>query len=173
MKNLINKIFLILFILLITSCVTRAVFEIKSFEKSEGDDDFHVITVDSDRVKQECVFLNAEAENKWRHQYMMYVLNSKNEVIPIIYSLHQEKSVCLAHLKKVEKILKKNVQVEVCARDKFQIDVTSEERAQDFGRLGKHHVHYDYLTFDSICSSKECYRVNEASTKTCPGFKKL
>ena len=151
-----------------TSCITRSVFEIDSFEKYEGEDDLHIITVDSDRIKQECVFLDAEAENKWRHQYMMYVLNSKLEVIPIIYSLHQEKSVCLAHLKKVEKVLTKNVQVEICAKDKFHIYPTSEERSQDFGKLGKHHVRYDYLTFDSICSSKECYRVNDAGTKSCP-----
>jgi hypothetical protein len=158
MKNLKNNFFLLLTFSFF-GCVTQSVFEINSFPSKDGYDDYHAIKVNSNRIVQECLFLNAEDENKWRHQYTMYVLNDKGEVIPVMYSIHQEKSVCLAHLKKVEKILKKDQQVKLCVKDKLTADI-SDSTLYDFGALGKHFARYDLLTFESICNSSECYNYN-------------
>ena len=83
----------------------KTVFEINSFDTKTSADNLHVLTVTSTHVRQECIFLNAEAENKWRHQYIMYILNGSGEVIPVMSSIHQEKSVCMEQLSKIEKIL--------------------------------------------------------------------
>lgn len=171
MKNLKNKIYVFIFIFSLSGCKTKDVFEIKSFDSRTGSGELHILTVKSDHVKQECIFLNAEDENKWRHQYMMYILNSNNEVIPVMYSVHQEKSVCLEHLKKVEKILKKYPQVKMCLREKIEKDSTS-NMIQNFEIYGSRPVKFEMLTFDSICSSGECYTDNAAWKETCPGFKK-
>lgn len=148
----------------------RQPFEVNSFDSKHYPKELHILSVDSNRVKHECLFLNAEAENRWRNQYMMYVLGD-NSVIPVMYFINQEKSVCLEHLKKVEKILKNSSQVKMCLRGELKKDLTETE-VQDFGYLGKHPVKFESLTFDSICSSKECYNANEAWTETCPGFQK-
>lgn len=161
MRNLKNN-FLILLIFASLGCTTQKIFEIKSFPSSNGYDDFHAITVSSNRISQKCLFLNAEDENKWRHQYMMYVLNDKDEVLPVMYSIHQEKSVCLEHLKKIEKIIKKDSQVKLCVKDKLKTDA-SDSTLYDFGAFGKHSARYDLLTFDSICNSSDCYSYNQKS----------
>ena len=166
-----KKSFLIAFFLLITDCVSQKKFAIEKVLTNPTYDDLHIIKTQPDRIIQECLFLDAEAENKWRHQYSMYILNDKNEVIPVTYSIHLEKSVCLEHSKKVEKILKNTSEVTLCLRDKFTIDPNNSEK-QDFGKLGQHQIKYEYLTFDSICNSKECYSVSDTFTTTCPGFKK-
>ncbi|AZZ38140.1 hypothetical protein CIK05_15465 [Bdellovibrio sp. qaytius] len=171
MQNLKNSVYLSFFIFLLFGCKSNDAFRIDSFDTKSYPKELHVLTVASNHVKQECLFLNAEAENKWRHQYMMYILNNNSEVIPVMYSIHQEKSVCLEHLKKVEKILNKHTQVKMCLRDVLKKDPTNNE-IQDFGSLGKHPVTFESLTFDSICSSKDCYSVNDSWTETCPGFKK-
>lgn len=149
----------------------KTVFEINSFDTKTSADNLHVLTVTSTHVRQECIFLNAEAENKWRHQYIMYILNGSGEVIPVMSSIHQEKSVCMEQLSKIEKILNKNPKVEMCLRDSLKKDLTNTEM-QDYGVLGKHRVVFEVLTFDSICASKDCYSVNDVWTETCPGFKK-
>lgn len=166
-----SKILTSVFIVLLFSCKSKDVFEIKSYHTKNYHNELHTLTVSYTHIKQECLFLNAEAENKWRHQYMMYILNNNNEVIPVMYSIHQEKSVCLEHLKKVEKILKKSSTVKMCLRGALRSDSTSSE-VQDFGSLGKYPVIFESLTFDSICASAECYAVNDIWTETCPGFKK-
>lgn len=167
-KNSIYSFFVIFFLF---SCKTKNVFEINSFDTKTSASNLHILTVTSNHVKQECIFLNAEAENKWRHQYVMYILNNNDEVIPVMYYIHQEKSVCLEHLKKIETILNKHPNVKMCLRDTLTKDLTSNEM-QDFGVLGKHRVAFEALTFDSICASKECYSVNDSWTETCPGFEK-
>ena len=171
MTYLKSKIFASTFITLVFSCTSKGVFEMNSFDTKNYSNELHTLTVSSYNIKHECLFLDAEAENKWRHQYMMYILNNNKEVIPVMYSIHQEKSVCLEHLKKVEKILKKSSTVKMCLRGSFRKDSTSGE-VQDFGSLGKHPVIFESLTFDSICASKECYSVNDTWTETCPGFTK-
>lgn len=161
MKNLKNNLFVLLTFTFL-GCATQKNFRINSFPSTDGYDDFHAITVNSNRIIQKCLFLDAEDENKWRHQYIMYVLNDNDEVIPIMYSIHQEKSICLAHLKKIEKILKKDPQVRLCVKDKLTADV-SDSTLYDFGTLGKHFARYDLLTFDSICNSSDCYNYNQRS----------
>lgn len=174
MPNLKNNCYFLSFISIfsLTGCQTKDVFELSSFDTKNSPKALHVVTVNSDHIKQECLFLDAEAENNWRHQYMMYILNKDNEVIPVMYAIHQEKSVCLEHFKNVEKILHQDSIIKMCLRDKLKNDPISNE-IQDFGLLGKHPVTFESLTFDSICSSKNCFNVNEAWTETCPGFKKL
>lgn len=172
MENLKSKLFLFAFFLLITDCVSQNKFEIKKLPTNPDYEDLHIVKTQPDRIIQECLFLDAEAENKWRHQYSMYILNDKNEVIPVMYSIHLEKSVCLEHSKEVEKILNNTSDVTLCLRDKFKKDSDNLEK-QDFGKLGSHQVKYKSLTFDSICNSKNCYGVSETFTTTCPGFKKF
>lgn len=171
MENLKSKIFLFASFLLITDCVSQKKFEIKKIQTNLDYDDLHVVITQPDRIIQECLFLDAEAENKWRHQYSMYILNEKNEVIPVTYSIHLEKSVCLEHSKEVEKILKNTTEVTLCLREKFKKDPDSLEK-QNFGKLGQHQIKYKYLTFDSICSAKKCYGVSDTWKTTCPGFKR-
>ncbi len=122
MKNLKSKSFLTAFILLVTNCVSQKKFEIKKILTNPTYDDLHIVKIQPDRIIQECLFLDAEAENKWRHQYSMFILNDNHEVIPITYSIHLEKSVCLEHAKKVDKILKNTSEVTHCLRDKFTKD---------------------------------------------------
>lgn len=161
MKNLKNNLLLLLSFTSL-GCATQKIFEISSFPSADGYDDFHSITVNSNRISQMCLFLDAEDENKWRHQYMMYVLDNNDEVIPVVYTIHQEKSICLAHLKKIEKIIKNDPQVKLCVKDKLTANV-SDRTLYDFGSLGKHYARYDLLTFDSICNSIDCYNYNQRS----------
>jgi hypothetical protein len=143
-------IFLILSILL-CGCQSSQDFKMTSLQKKE----LNVIETNSDRIIQECYFMNAEKENNWRHQYILSILNDKNEVIPVYYPLNQEKSACLDQLKKVEKILKKESRVRLCTRDRLEkILDGSEPEVHNFGNLGKHESPYHALTFDTICNSK-------------------
>lgn len=96
-----NSIFLVLVVLL-CSCQNTHSFKMSILEKEE----LSVVEIDRNRIIQECYFMNAEKENNWRHQYILYMLNEKNEAIPAFYPTNQGKEECLAHLKKVEKILK-------------------------------------------------------------------
>lgn len=101
----------------------------------------------------------------------MYILNHKNEVLWAMYPTNQGDEECLSHLKKVEKIFKKQAQVRMCLRGEYKKDKEQLEM-RDFGKLGKHKDTYDSMQFDSICNSKECYSINETWTTTCPGFVK-
>ncbi len=170
MKNLnLNSILLLILSIMLSSCQSTQKFKMTSQQKEE----LNIIETDSNRIIQECYFMNAEKENNWRHQYILNILNDKNEVIPIYYPLNQEKSACVAQLKKIEKILKKESRVRLCARDQLEkILDGSEPEIHDFGYLGKHESPYHALTFDTICNSKECYSISDTWTYTCPGFKK-
>jgi len=172
MINLRNKFISIITVLFLVSCKTKDVFEIKVYSLNNESNALNVVTVSPKNIIHECIFLNAEAENKWRHQYMMYILNDQKEVIPVMYAIHQEKSVCNEHLKKVEKIMKQNDLVRLCLRDEFKNDSTSVELIKfgQLGQLGQFPIKFEPLTFGSICSADKCYNSNSAWTHTCPGF---
>ena len=165
-----SNLLLVLFVVVMSSCQSTQKFKMTMLEK----DELSVFEIDSNRAIQECYFMNAEKENNWRHQYSLNMLNEKNEVISAFYPTNQGKQECLTHLKKVEKILKKEPRVRLCIRgrlkkmdkDKFNSEV------HDFGTLGKHESPYYALTFDTICNSKECYGISDTWTSTCPSFKK-
>lgn len=171
MKNLKRNNYLFsIFLILLCSCQSTQKFKMTTLEKKE----LNIIDVDTNRIIQECYFMNAERENKWRHQYILNILNEKNEVIPVHYPTNQGKPECLAHLKKVEKILKKERRVRLCVRnrlEKMNMDDSPPE-FYDFGALGKHESPYYSLTFDTICNSKECFSISDTWTYTCPGFGK-
>ncbi len=168
MTNLKNN--LLFLFLLLSGCQTPKPFEIKSFEKEE----LHIVKVSSDRVKQECYFLNAEKENKWRHQYFLYILNNGNEVIAAMHPINQDDDQCRIQKTKIEKILKEDSKVTLCLRD---VLIKNSEKSTpdiyiDFGSYGKHSSSYTYLTLDTICNSKQCFSISETWTDTCPGVKK-
>lgn len=169
MLNLKNSLLLTTFLYL--SCVTRAPFEISSSLNQKTSEDFHVVKVSANHIRQECVFLDAEDENKWRHQYMMYILNDQNEVIEVLHSINQAKSVCKSQMNEVSKILKRSLVVTLCLRGKLEKDLTNSE-FQVFEHSKKFPVRYSFLTFDSVCNSKDCFSVNDAWKYTCPGFVK-
>jgi hypothetical protein len=138
-----------------------------------GYDDIQVVEIDRNRIIHECYFMNAEAENNWRHQYILYILNEKNEVIPVFYPTNQGKAECMAHLKKVERILRNAERLKLCVHDPLEWydDSKFALELHDFGSLGKHSSPYNALRFDRICSSKECYRLEDVYSRTCPTFK--
>jgi hypothetical protein len=173
MKNLKNSLFFMACALTF-GCQTSKVFEIKTHLDKDGSgrlSDLQVVSINSDRIRHECYFMNAETENNWRHQYFMYILNDKNEVISAMYPTNQDDEDCLSHLKKVEKVFKKVSKVKMCLRGEYK-KISELNELYDFGQLGQHKESYSPMNFDSICSEKECYSVNETWTKTCPGFVK-
>lgn len=162
-----NLIFLVL-IALLYSCQSNLGFKMTALEKEE----LYIIEIDRNRIIQECYFMNAEKENNWRHQYILYMLNEKKEAVPVFYPTNQGKQECLVHLKKVEKILKKEPRVKLCVRNRLEkmISDKSDPETHDFGSLGKHESPYFALTFDTICNSKECYSISDTWTYTCPAL---
>lgn len=173
MEYLKNRILLILFCIFASGCLSTKAFDIRT-EHIEGLN-FQIIDVASNRVRQECIFLDAEAENNWRHQYLMFVLNDRNQVLEIAYDINMDKESCREQIAEVQKILKTDPYVKLCARDELK-EKTSEkgswEDKVEFRSFGVHQVHFESLTFDSICNSKTCYGDNSAWTYTCPGFPK-
>ena len=159
---------LILIISLAIGCQSNKSFQITTDEKKE----LHIIEIDTNRITQECYFMNAEKENNWRHQYVLHILNKQNEVISLYNPTNQGKQECLAHLNKVRKILKKELRVKLCARDILEKRNNKEviPETLDFGPLGKHKSPYNGITFDSICNSKECYSISDTWTYTCPAL---
>lgn len=177
MQNLKNNLFLTIFVLLVSACQSTPVFKITTFPQPNRSNlyDLHVIEVVSNRIQQKCLFFDAEAENKWRHQYFMYILNDKNEVLTIMQSTNQDKDSCQLQLNKIEKILKQELQVKICVRDELKRNVSqSEDQGEfiEFGTLGRHKVVYEAPTLDSICNSKKCFSNNNVWVNTCPGFVK-
>ncbi len=177
MQNLKSDLLIIVFLFILSACQTGKVFEIETFPASpkSNQEDLQVIRVKSDRVQQECLFYNAEGENKWRHQYSMYILNDKNEALEIMQSTNQDKETCQKQLKKIEKILRKEPKVYLCVRD--QLKKESDRNAYptglvNFGALGKFKITYETLWLDSVCNSKECFSNNSVWANTCPGFVK-
>lgn len=169
MKNLKNKLLFILF--LNFSCASKQSFIIKSFHTETSSEELHTVKVNSSRIQQKCSFLNAEDENKWRHQYTMYILNDQNEIIEILHPIHQDKNSCLSQIKEISKIIKEEKTVDLCLRGNLKKDLNTNE-IYEFHVSEKYPIIYSFLTFDSICSSKKCYSINEAWKETCPGFKK-
>jgi hypothetical protein len=165
-----NSLLFLILLVLISGCQSTPSFKMTTLEREE----LHIIETNSNRVIQECYFMNAEKENNWRHQYSLNMLNEKNEVISAFYPTNQGKKECLEHLKKVEKILKNQSRVRLCVRDRLKkmIDDHSDPEVHDFKTLGKHESPYYALTFDTICNSKECYSISDTWTYTCPVFKR-
>lgn len=170
MSFLRSKLTFLIAIQLLASCQSKSNFEIISYEKKE----LHVVKVSSGRVVQQCYFLNAEKENNWRHQYLLHILNDKNEVITAMHPVNQDDDQCNTQMKKIAKILKQEPQVTLCLRDALEkeSDAGITPDIQDFGSLGKHTSPYDYLTFDTICNSRQCYSISNTWTYTCPEVKK-
>jgi hypothetical protein len=171
MKNLKrNSSLFLTLIVLISGCQSTQNFKMTTLEKEE----LHIVEINSNRVSQECYFMNAEKENSWRHQYALYMLNENQEVIPVYNPTNQSKDECMAHLKKVERVLKNESRVKLCVRDKLEKRTDKETVLipHDFGPLGKFKSTYKGLTFDTICSSQKCHSISDTWTRTCPGFKR-
>lgn len=174
MLNLkVSNLILIITLCFSFSCQSTPNFKMNDLEKLK----LYEIEVDSRRIIQECYFMNAEKENNWRHQYILYILNEKNEAIPVYNPTNQDKDQCLAHFKKVERILKTTDRVKLCIRDRLEKISNPQDypyELHDFGPLGKHESPYHALTFDTICSSdnksKQCVSLSKTWTYTCPSF---
>lgn len=167
-----NNLFLLLFTTLVSACQSTRVFRMETFQNQNGD--LHIIHTNSDHVRQRCLFLNAEKENNWRHQYFIYVLNDKNEVLEIMKSTHTDGDFCRSQVHSIEKVLREEPQAKICVRDEVKKIHGPETQKEliSFGPLGEHKVTYEGLTFDSICNSKKCVGNNSAWIDTCPGFAK-
>ena len=171
MQNLKIRSTLFLILIFILSCQSLVVYNIKTFHTNA--DELHVIQTKSNRIIQNCLFLDAEKENKWRHQYFMYVLNDKNQVIEIMQSTHQDKETCEAQIQSIKKLIKAEPAVKLCLRGELKnyiADSISKNEIKDFNQLGKHELSFESLTLDSICNSKTCVSNNAAWVNTCPGF---
>jgi len=171
MLNLKNRMAFILPCILSLGCQSRYKIETYHIE----DQEFHVIQIPVNRVKQQCLFLNAEDEGKWRHQYLMLVLNANNDTMEITDPLNMDIESCKKQILEIEKIMKVESIVNLCVRGPLKMNTTHDGSwldTVDFGFLGVHHVRYESLTFDTICNSKKCYGDNSAYTYTCPGFTK-
>lgn len=172
MQNLKNNFSLLFLVLLISACQSQPTFRIESFRYPN--EELHIVRINADRVQQKCLYMNAEGDNNWRHQYFMYVLNEKSEVMEIMASIHMDGESCHTQLAAIDKILKAEPNVKVCARDgiKTKSSPGNQKELVPFGALGQHPVTQDGLTFDTICNSKKCVGDNSAWVKTCPGFPK-
>jgi hypothetical protein len=164
-KNL-NKVLFASIFLTILGCQATRGFQMTKLKNQE----LNVVSVDTRRIIHECYFLNAEKENQWRHQYVLYMLNENNEAIPVFYPINQDKDQCMSHLNKVARVLKNQNQVKLCVRGTLQKMVEPEVKLMDhdFGPLGRHKSPYNALIFDTICDSKECFSIRDTWTHTCP-----
>jgi hypothetical protein len=173
MRHLKSKSIVLLLYFYVAGCQSAPVFNLKTFHTNG--DDLHVIFVSSDRVQQKCLFFDAEAENNWRHQYLMYILSDKNEVLEIMQSTNQDKITCESQISTIEKILQAEPQVRLCVRSELKKnsqDSEVQKKPIRFGTLGDHKVSYESLTLDSVCNSKKCVSNNSVWVNTCPGFVK-
>lgn len=146
-------------------------FNIKTIYTGGGH--LHIINVQPNHIRQECTFLNAEGENNWRHQYSMYILNDRDEVIELIAPTHLDKDSCRSRAQKIQNIIQSNSKLRICARDELKKKnpkSSGPTATIQFGPSGNHRVAYETLTFDSICSFKKCFSNNEVWVNTCPGF---
>jgi hypothetical protein len=173
MRNLRNNSLVFALCFFVSGCQTAPVFNLKTYRTNA--EQLHVIVLNSDRVQHKCLFFNAEAENNWRHQYLMYVLGDKNEVLEIMHSTNQDKETCEGQVNAIEKILQSEPQVKLCVRGELKTnlqDPTVQSVPVRFGRLGDHKTSYESLTLDSACNSKKCVSNNTVWVNTCPGFAK-
>lgn len=172
MQHLKNNLLLIL-TFLAAGCQSVPVFEVQTLPAPPKTKlgDRHIIRIQSNRVQQECLFLNAEAENKWRHQYFMYLLTDKSEVLPIMYSINQEGSVCREQLNRIQKILDRAPEVTICANSELTKNIKEDERIDSpvhFRHLGTYTVVYDALFLDAVCSSKDCFVYKDVPSCSVP-----
>lgn len=167
MRYLRNDLLLLSLCFEVVACQSTAGFNLKTFNegKNKYADDLHVIEVASNRIQQKCLFYDAEAENNWRHQNFMYLLNDEGETLELMHPFEQDYEYCQLYLRKIEKILKSEPQVKICARGDLR-------RKKRTGVLNDNKVDYDFLTLDTICSSSECVSYNDVWVNTCPGFVK-
>ncbi len=157
----------------IAGCQSAPVFHLKTYHTKA--DDLHVIVVNSNRVQQRCLFFDAEGENDWRHQYLMYILTDKSEGIEIMQSTNQDKEACEGQVNAIEEMLKSEPQVKLCVRGELKVspqDPKVQSKPVRFARLGNHKISYESLTLDTFCNSKKCTGDNSAWVNTCPGFAK-
>ena len=164
-NNLYNYFFIYL-IIISTGCQTTQDFKLQTIVA----DEVVLIETKPNRIQHECYFLNAEKENNWRYQYMMYILNEKNDVIPIMYPTNQDRDQCFKHLHLVEKILKINSTIRICSQGIMSLSQDAQviEEPHDFGKFGKFKSNYDALTFNTFCNSQECIRLKDTWTYECP-----
>lgn len=164
-----SSLFALLF-WLSTSCAIQneKKFTIESFPSKYDHKAFQVVNLSAKNIQQKCIFLNAEAENNWRHLHFMYFINDKHEVFEVLYPQDLDKKSCENLTKKIEKIYKKSSDVKICLRGNLKTD-TEYHRQIDFGKLGIHTTKYNDLFFETICNAKDCYSY-DAYTNTCPGF---
>jgi len=175
MENLKSSLLFLSLCFVAAACQSAKGLNLKTFHGVDQDKsyDLHVIETNFNHVRQQCLFLNAEAENNWRHQYLMYVLNDKNEVLELIQPTHLDKDSCDSQIRTIEKILQLESKVKVCARNELKKNTQEKQRQfVQFGSLGNHKITYESLTLDSICNSKKCLSNNDVWVNTCPGFVK-
>jgi hypothetical protein len=173
MRHLKNNSLVLLLCFFISGCQSASVYNHKTFHTNA--DDLHVIFVNSDRVQQKCLFFDAEAENNWRHQYLMHILSDRNEVLEVMQSTNQDKDTCEKQVNAIEKILRFEPQIKLCVRGELKTspqDSKSQNRPIRFGGLGDHKIAYEPITLDSACNSKRCVSNNNVWVNTCPGFVK-
>lgn len=159
--------------LLSWGCQTPVPFSINTHRAPT--DILHTIKVRPGRVLQKCIYLHAEAENRWRHQYFMYVLTDQNEVLEIMHATNQDRTTCNSQTQKINRVLQTKQLVKICVRDELkERTLTTEipDKIINFSNLGSHKVAYNTLTFDSICNNRRCFSSNEAWVNSCPGFTK-
>lgn len=153
-------------------CQSTNSFRMESIPDPGGN--LTVIHTASARIRQECVFLDAEGDNSWRHLYIMYVLNDRNEVLEVFNWNHVDLDYCRRVVRETEKLLRDEPQVRICSR--FDPKPLEGPEARDktisFGALGRHPVTHGRLVLDSICNSQSCVGDNGRWKNTCPGFVK-
>ncbi len=173
MTNLRSSLVVVLLNSLILGCQTTRDFRIQSIPNEPND--LHVIQVKSSHVYQRCLFFNAEAENNWRHQHLIYIFSNKNEVFEIVQPHDQDRETCYSQIKKVEKILQAESHVRFCIRDKLIKNPQASENLGMINQVEKIELGsatYESQTLDSVCNSKKCFSNNDLWVNTCPGFTK-
>ncbi len=174
MQNLKNSFLVVLIFAFHISCQTTTNYKKQSMQ-IEGLD-YHIVNVSPERISQKCLYLGGEDGNEWRHQYLMFVLTDKNEVLEVEYPFNMDKKYCKKKTAEINKILNNSENVKMCIRNELKGKQSENESWEDeasFGPLGKHKIKYKTLHFDSICNSKKCYGDNTFYTHTCPGFENI
>lgn len=168
-----NKVIVVLLCIFNLGCQSASVYKIQTYRIK--DLDFQVIQISPDRIQQKCLFLNAEEGNEWRHQYLMFILGNRNEVLEIAAPHNTDKESCQEKIAAIKKMLRFESKIRVCVRDGLKQKTAKDgswEEAADFGSKGVHKISHASMSFDTICNSRECYGDNSAYTYTCPGFVK-
>lgn len=166
-----SRVVIFIVCLYLSACQTVDKYKIQSHD-IDGIE-LQVVRVSSERIRQKCLFLNAEEGNEWRHQYLIFILGDKNDVLEIAAPHNTDQKSCLEQILQIEKILRFESEVKMCVRGGLKNKTAREgswEETVDFGPRGIHKINHESLTLDTICNSKNCYGDNSAYTYTCPGF---